>query len=180
MRPRQAPPCPTACAVYASDGGARNQGAADAQQSSCGCVRYREGTREVHATCGVFLGDVTNNVSKYEGVILAFTHALSNPAPCLRFHVDSLLVARQLNLTWRCLSPDLRPLYMRALGLVRRLRSTRGVGSVEIQHIYREFNADADGICNSVLDIAAAGRAPREHETIVALNWEPFVAPAPR
>ena len=77
-------------------------------------------------------------------------------------------------------SPDLRPLYMWALGLVRRLRSARGVDSVEVQHIDREFNADADGICNAVLDIAAAGRAPRKRETIVALNWELFVALAPR
>ena len=61
--------------------------------------------------------------------------------------------------------------------LVTRLRSVPGVLAVEVQHIYREYNADADGICNSVLDAAESGMAPDEQGRLVSWNWENFQPP---
>ena len=51
-----------------------------------------------------------------------------------------------------------------------RLRATGGVEEVELLHIYREFNGDADGICNEVLDLGPV--AADTHEFVVNRGWQ--------
>ena len=85
------------------------------------------------------------------------------------FRLDSLLLCRQMNGEWACKSPMLIPLYTQCLTLLRSLR-LRG-GRVEVNHVYREFNTDADGIANEVLD----SYDPRLHASgvVVSFNWQP-------
>ena len=110
---------------------------------------------------GLLLGSVTNNKAEYSGVTLALSHALQYPSRCMRFHVDSLLVARQLCYQWRCSSVDLRPAYEQALAMLQELRRLPGVSDVEVAHVYREFNSDADGVCI-------------DQNRDVSINWLPF------
>ena len=90
------------------------------------------------------------------------------------FYVDSMLVAKQLSCEWRCNSAHLKPLYEEALEALFALRRQAGVMSVDVKHIYREFNADADGICNRVLDLSLAGAPPDSQGRHVCMNWDNF------
>ena len=105
---------------------------------------------------------------------LSVEHALINPAPRIRFLLDSLLVARQLTSSWRCTSTTLRPAYERTLAALQRLQNLRSVIEVRIDHVYREFNSDADAVCNLVLDRVDANATPDAAGRHVSVNWTPF------
>jgi hypothetical protein len=62
----------------------------------------------------------------------------------------------------------LKPLYERALLLMTRLKSLSGVVTVELKHVYREYNTDADGVCNQVLNLT------EERARNVQVNWNDF------
>ena len=71
----------------------------------------------------------------------------------MEVRVDSKLLAMQVTGRWCCAAPTLRAFYKRALTLIDRLKTRAGIAEVEVVHVYREYNADADGICNEVLDM---------------------------
>ena len=107
---------------------------------------------------------LTNNEAEYAGLLDAIAHAVarhrrSRPSSSssqpvrLEFRVDSLLVCEQVNGRWRCLCPTLRPLYEQALDKLRHLRTALGMANLRVIHIYREYNADADGAANEALDL---------------------------
>ena len=155
--------------IYASDGAARNQGSADNMSSSCGAVRYTMGTLNVQACCGRALGEVSNNVAEYNGLLDALEHALLNPGPKIEFRVDSKLLAMQVSGRWRCRARSLQALYERSLRLLGNLRAAAGVQDVELLHVYREYNGDADGICNEILDMQRV--SPDRHGFAINRNW---------
>ena len=66
------------------------------------------------------------------------------------FQLDSLLIQKQVTGVWQCKAPTLVKRYEEALALLRVLRS-RGSHYV-VRHIYREFNAEADGLASWMLD----------------------------
>ena len=135
--------------------------------ASCGAiVKANDATR---ARAAKFLGDASNNVAEYHGILLSLDYALANPAPRFCFRVDSMLVAKHLNGQWACHSPALVQLYSHALELLSRLRSDDNVLDVIVEHIYREFNADADSLANLAID----GFDPSIHTDgrVVWENW---------
>ena len=85
----------------------------------------------------------------------ALTHTIctrTHPHPRIAFRVDSKLIAEQLDFRWACRTPMLSAHYEDALQTLSDLRRRPGVEAVVVEHVYREYNADADGVCNSVLD----------------------------
>ena len=87
-----------------------------------------------------------------------------------------LLDPRQLSCHRRCLSADLRAAYERGLELLAALRSMAGVDAVEVRRVYREFNADADGICNA--ELVDAGVPPDARRQYCSMNWSHFLEPS--
>ena len=140
----------------------------DQRLASCGAIVKDRSS--VRARAAVFLGDVSNNVAEYRGVILSLEYAVASPSPYLCFRVDSMLIAKQLSGTWTCHSPALVDLYSRALELLSTLRSNDNVLDVLVEHIYREFNADADSLANLGID----GYLPTVHHDGRVLwdNWQ--------
>ena len=61
-------------------------------------------------------------------------------------------MAKQLRGEWACRSESLQPLYTQCLRWLERLRAHIQPHSVQIQHVYREFNTDADGLANYAID----------------------------
>ena len=155
-------------AVYNSDGAARNNGSG-ARSSSYGVLLRVNNI--VVARAARYLGDVSNNVAEYEGVLQALLHASQHPRPNLIFRVDSLLVARQLQGIWACRSAHLLDQYERAIDILNSLRGAPQISSVAVEHVYREFNSDADGLANLAID----GYLPHVHTDGVVLNdrWSP-------
>ena len=133
----------------------------------CGVVRCLAST--MMGKIAIFLGDVTNNIAEYNGILYALRYACRNSCQRFCFQVDSILVARQLNGVWACKSESLRPLYEEALHLLSSLRADPLVEVVLVEHIYREFHADVDALANLGIDAYRHG----EHSDgrVLWENW---------
>ncbi|MBI2941436.1 MAG: ribonuclease HI family protein [Chloroflexi bacterium] len=93
-----------------------------------------------------YLGIATNNQAEYVALILALKAALDAGADAVDLRLDSELLVRQLQGTYRVRSPQLAPLYERVRELLGRFREMR------IRHVPREQNAAADQLANKAID----------------------------
>jgi ribonuclease HI len=93
-----------------------------------------------------FLGRTTNNVAEYQGLIMGLEAASKEGASSLAVRLDSELLVKQLNGQYRVKAPNLKPLYQKAQGLLR------GFKRVDIQHVRREYNKEADRLANLAMD----------------------------
>jgi len=107
---------------------------------------------------GGFLGRATNNVAEYHGLLEALRWAVREGARRVRIQADSELIVKQWRGTYRVRHPDLKPLYEQAV------RLARDVGHVEVVHVRRESNRDADRMVNRALDRAESGAGESVHE----------------
>ena len=62
-----------------------------------------------------------------------------------------MIIYKQMNGLWACRSSNLLVFYERALSLRQTLRDHGAI--VHVEHDYGEYNSDADGIANEVLDM---------------------------
>ena len=135
--------------IFFSDGASRRSNAVD-YEGSCGALLKVQNA--TIAKVAIFLHDVTNNVAEYEGVLCSFRHARTSAYTKICIRVDSMLIAQQLNGQWACRNPDLIPLYTEALDHLSFLRSASHIHEVVVEHIYREYNAEADSLANIAID----------------------------
>jgi ribonuclease HI len=138
-----APPEPKSVAAYQAniDGGSRgNPGPA-----AYGVV-IRDGKGEIVARLKKYIGQNTNNVAEYFGLIAALDYAQAHGVRALRVESDSELLVKQMRGQYKVKSGDLRPLYERARKMSQAFESFR------IDHVYREQNRDADALVNQALD----------------------------
>lgn len=128
-------------AVLRSDGGARgNPGPGGA-----GFVIEVDG--EIVCRGGRFLGDCTNNVAEYEALIWGLENVRALGHDEVSVFADSELLVKQINGQYRVKNEGLKPLFLRALGLLR------GFRSFEVAHVRRESNKDADAMANEAMDL---------------------------
>lgn len=95
------------------------------------------------------LGAQTNNVAEYVGLIMALDWMLKALPQDLwygHFKSDSQLMVRQVNRIYEVHDVGLRLL---CNGVIERLSK---LGGYKIEHIRREYNVEADAMCNRVLD----------------------------
>lgn len=95
---------------------------------------------------GEYLGTCTNNVAEYTGLIRGIEAAIAHKADRLVIQADSELVVRQIKGIYRVKSPDLKPLYEKAIGLMKQIKQ------VDIGHVYRNMNSRADALANMAMD----------------------------
>ncbi|HWC16608.1 MAG TPA: ribonuclease HI family protein [Terriglobales bacterium] len=93
-----------------------------------------------------YLGHKTNNVAEYSALLAALEYAVAHGYRALRVISDSELMVRQMTGQYRVSSPDLKPLYDRACGLVRQL------DKFAIEHVLRARNQHADRLANEAMD----------------------------
>ena len=127
-----------------SDGGARgNPGPA-----AIGAVVTDPSTDPptVLATVSERIGVATSNVAEYKAVIAGLEAARAFPARTLRVRADSMLVIRQLEGKWKVKHAGLKPLHAEARALLAEWEH------VDLAHVRREENADADLLVNAALD----------------------------
>ena len=124
-----------------------------------------------------YLGQTTNNIAEYTGLVKALEHARELGGQNLVVNSDSELMVKQLNGQYKVKNAGLLPLYQRAVALRRQFEV------VTIKHIYREENAQADALCNEAMD------NPRDSKPRVAVGQgltaalsikEPTTEPKPR
>ena len=95
------------------------------------------------------IGITTNNVAEYRALIAGLEAAAPFRARVVRVRADSKLVVEQVKGTWKVKQPHLRPLLEEARKLLA------GYADVDLQHIPRAENTDADALVNAALDAPA-------------------------
>lgn len=93
-----------------------------------------------------YLGRTTNNVAEYNAILIALESARDLGLNSVRILADSELMVKQLNGVYRVKSADLKPLYDRAVDLIKSFKDCK------IAHVYREDNSTADGLANEAID----------------------------
>jgi len=108
-------------------------------------------TGEVLAERAAGIGRATNNVAEYGGLIAGLTAALELEPAEVEVRMDSKLVVEQMSGRWQVKHPAMKPLFMQASALVRRL------GRVRFSWIPRAQNSHADRLANEAMDAAGRG-----------------------
>ena len=109
------------------------------------------------------LGNTTNNIAEYNGLIAALQWAVDHDVQQITIKGDSLLIIEQMRGNYKVKNEGLKPLHMKARMLVMQ------IGDVKFDHVRREFNKDADRLSNVGMD-----------EAEEALRNPPPPAPGPR
>jgi len=131
---------PTPDMIIYTDGAARgNPGPA-----AFAFVVYRDGHTPLEEA-GV-LGRSTNNIAEYTALVRALEFAQGQGAKRLLVKSDSELLVKQMNGHYRVKNTHLRDLYEQAKDFCRKF------DQVEIRHVSRSENSEADRLCNEVLD----------------------------
>jgi ribonuclease HI len=98
------------------------------------------------AKVGKFLGEETNNVAEYMGLIIGLKRAKAMGIKELDVLADSELMVRQLNGDYAVKAEHLKPLHDEVQALLK------AFSVIEIRHIPREENAQADAMSNRAID----------------------------
>jgi ribonuclease HI len=97
------------------------------------------------------LGEKTNNVAEYRGLLLGLERARALGATEVEVINDSELVAKQVNGEYKVKSPDMAPLHEQAVSELERFEAW------SIRSVPRAQNAAADALVNRALDAPQEG-----------------------
>jgi ribonuclease HI len=95
---------------------------------------------------GEAIGETTNNVAEYRGLVAGLARAYELQVPEVEVHSDSELLVKQMRGEYRVKNPALKTLSLEAARLARQ------IGRVEYVHVSREKNELADRLVNDALD----------------------------
>ena len=95
------------------------------------------------------IGPATNNIAEYSALLYGLEEALILRADEIKINLDSELVAKQLGGEYRVKDANLRPLFERALNMLKSFKN------FEINHIGREKNKEADKLVNKAINLAS-------------------------
>lgn len=109
-------------------------------------VVIRDASGETIARLKKYIGQSTNNVAEYFGLIAALDYAQNHGIRALHVRSDSELLVRQMRGQYKVRSEDLRPLFERAKKMSQTFEAFR------IDHVYREQNSEADALANQAMD----------------------------
>ncbi|MGC3997823.1 MAG: ribonuclease HI family protein [Anaeromyxobacter sp.] len=100
----------------------------------------------IMAKVGKFLGESTNNVAEYMGLILGLKRAKAMGIKELEVLSDSELLVKQLAGDYAVKAEHLVPLHQEAQQLIQAFQW------IQVRHIPREENAQADAMSNRAID----------------------------
>jgi ribonuclease HI len=92
------------------------------------------------------LGSTTNNLAEYTALVRALAHAATLKPDRVLVKSDSELVVKQMKGMYKVKNEGLRVLYEEARELARQ------IPGLELTHVRREENSEADQLCNDALD----------------------------
>lgn len=127
--------------IICTDGGAKgNPGPA-----ACAAVIKTADDGQTVLERGKYLGHATNNVAEYEAVLLGLELARELGAGEVEIRSDSELMVRQLVGAYKVKNETLRELYDRVKAALK------SFDAVEIRHVRREHNDEADNLVNQTI-----------------------------
>jgi len=92
------------------------------------------------------LGNTTNNIAEYSGLIAALQWAVDHNLTAITIKGDSLLIVEQMRGNYKVKNEGLKPLHMQARMLAMQ------IGNVKFEHVRRELNKEADRLSNVGMD----------------------------
>lgn len=113
-------------------------------QAGAGIVIYNKG--KVIKEISKYLGETTNNVAEYWGLLLSLENAYQLGAEEVEVFSDSELLTKQINGSYRVRDKKLSELYQRAFELIDKFKK------FSLVHISREDNKRADKLANQAID----------------------------
>ncbi len=96
-----------------------------------------------------YIGETTNNVAEYNALIYGLQEALMLKADEIIVNLDSELVAQQIKGEYRVKNVNIKPLFEQALHLLN------GFRKVEVKHIGRDYNKEADKLANKAINLSS-------------------------
>lgn len=93
-----------------------------------------------------YLGHCTNNIAEYKALILGLKGALAHGYKKLDVYMDSELLAKQINGSYRVKNENLKVLMQEVRGLLA------SFDFIEVKHVLRCHNARADKMANLAID----------------------------
>lgn len=94
-----------------------------------------------------YIGIATNNIAEYNAVIYGLQEALIEKGTEIELNLDSELVAQQLKGEYKVKNSNIKPLFEQALHLIS------GFKKVDIRHIDRAKNKEADKLVNKAINL---------------------------
>ena len=99
-----------------------------------------------------YIGRATNNIAEYSALICALQEVKGMEFNSVKIYTDSELVFRQVTGVYKVRDEKLTKLFIKVRDLVK------GLKHIEIQHVRREKNKEADNLASRVL----IGKASRD------------------
>lgn len=96
-----------------------------------------------------YIGEATNNIAEYSALLYGLEEALILRADEIKINLDSELVAKQITGEYRVKDQNLRPLFERALNMLKSFKN------FEVNHIDRSKNKEADKLVNKAINLAS-------------------------
>jgi len=93
-----------------------------------------------------YIGRATNNTAEYQALLIALARARDAGVKHLRVFSDSELLVNQVNGRYRTTVPHLQQYLQEAIRLMRE------IGRVDVTHVRREQNKEADALANEAMD----------------------------
>jgi ribonuclease HI len=93
-----------------------------------------------------YIGRATNNTAEYQALLTALARARDAGVRHLRVFSDSELLVNQVNGRYRTTVPHLQQYLQEAIRLMRE------IGRVDVAHVRREMNTEADALANEAMD----------------------------
>jgi ribonuclease HI len=93
-----------------------------------------------------YLGRATNNTAEYQALLIALGRAREAGVRHLKVFSDSELLVNQVNGRYRTSAPHLQRYLQEAIRLIRE------IGRVDVRHVRREQNTEADALANEGID----------------------------
>lgn len=97
---------------------------------------------------GEFIGETTNNVAEYKALIKALQEAKHLGGSEVKIQMDSELIVKQMQGSYKIKEPTLQKLAQEVLKLLKHFTKHHFV------HVRREFNKEADAMVNQAIDAA--------------------------
>ena len=110
-----------------------------------GVVFRRPDGTVLQRLCGR-IGEATNNIAEYRGLLAALAFAEKRQMRSLRVQSDSELMVRQIQGSYKVRNAALKSYFEQAKAIIQRLHR------FEIRHVPREMNREADRLANRALD----------------------------
>jgi ribonuclease HI len=93
-----------------------------------------------------YLGQCTNNIAEYRALILGLKGALAHGYKSLEVYLDSELLAKQINGSYRVKNENLKVLMNEVRSLLTSFKF------VQVKHVLRSHNSNADKLANLAID----------------------------